>query len=134
MHEQLSSSVLVVEDDEIMRRTLERQLSSLGCDATLTRNASEFLAAMHEGFGRIDVAVVDIRLPGLHGDLLISWLRESEREDVRTMPVLIITGHPGDVPKDFLLDPRRVRVLAKPFTLGQLAEAIVGLTRPSTLH
>lgn len=134
MLEPLSSSVLVVEDDEIMLRTLQRQLSSLGCDATLTRNASEFLTAFHDASDRIDIAVIDIRLPGLHGDLLISWLRESEQEAIRRIPVLIATGHPADIPDEILGDFARVRVLTKPFTLQQLRQAILDLTRPETLH
>ena len=134
MHEPLSCSVLVVEDDDVMRRTLHRQLSSLGCDVTLTGDAGEFLSALHDASGRIDAVVIDIRLPGLHGDLLISWLRDSEQEVVRRMPVLVATGHPADIPDEILLDSDRVRVLAKPFTLLQLRQAILDLTRPGTVH
>ncbi len=134
MYELLNTKVLVLEDDPVLLRTLERQLSQLGCDVTLTANATEFMTAFFENSASIDLVIVDIHLPGMNGDVLISWLRESESKAVQMMPVLIITGRPQDIPEDIFLDGPTLSVLPKPFTMAQLRKDIANLTRGQQIH
>lgn len=97
-------------------------------------NASEFLSAVYEDFSAIDLLLVDLRLPGINGDKLVTWLRESEVEQVNSLPVVIATGHPWEVPDALAQNDHRVRVLLKPFLLKELEAAMFEVLERPTLH
>ncbi|MEM9359068.1 MAG: response regulator [Pseudomonadota bacterium] len=126
--------VLVVEDDELVGLTLQNQLRSLSTEVTLVSGAQSFLAKMSMPEKRYDLAVVDIGLPGLTGDHLISWLRTSTEEWVRRLPVLVVTGIPDFAKGLAEAQEPGVEVLAKPYTFTELQFAICGLRPANYAH
>ena len=85
-----SPTVFIVDDDEGLRRSLERRLRAEGWKAESYASGAEFLArAPHDGVGCL---LLDVRMPGTSGPELHVEL--SARGN--TMPVVFLTGH-GDV-------------------------------------
>ncbi len=125
--------LLVVEDDEAFRDLLTRQLEAMDCDVRITANASEFLATLTTASAPFDLAIVDINLPGLQGDQIITWIRESEIPELRNLPVLIVTGSPAG-PHTSLLDRTNIEVLLKPYEYRELKAAVTGLLRGGKIH
>ena len=80
------TSVLIVDDEEVMREILQTLLEREGCRVSVAVNGEDGLAlARTQPF---DVAVVDIMMPGLDG---ISTLDELKKID-EDLPVILITA------------------------------------------
>jgi CheY-like chemotaxis protein len=79
-------TVLVVDDEEIMREILETLLSREGYDVRLAASGGEGLELARSL--PFDAAIVDIMMPGLDG---IATLDELKRIDV-DLAVIIITA------------------------------------------
>jgi DNA-binding response OmpR family regulator len=122
---------LIVDDDELVSGTIAAQLSNLGWAVETTGNAAEFLAAVSRKDACFDLAIVDVNLPGLVGTEVITWIRKSDVEEIRLLPVLVVTGCPWKVPDDFCEAQGRCNLLAKPFTLASLAQRIEALAKPA---
>lgn len=82
--------VLIADDERNIRTTLSQIFSMSGIE---TRTAENGLAAQRLiGEERFDAAVLDLRMPGLDGLQLLTWIRESGPQ----IPVVMISAH-GDV-------------------------------------
>jgi FixJ family two-component response regulator len=108
--ERFNDIVFVVDDDALVRRSLEASLSLAGFRVVQFASAQQFLA--HIGPSQSGCVLVDMRMPGMDGLELQEEL--SNRHSL--MSVIIITGH-ADVP----LTVRAIRagaldVLEKPFS------------------
>lgn len=82
--------VFVVDDDQAMRSSLEWLIESVGMKVETYASAGVFLDNYYPG--RAGCLLLDVRMPGMSGLELQSYLA---REEIR-IPVIIITGH-GDV-------------------------------------
>jgi signal transduction histidine kinase/DNA-binding response OmpR family regulator/HPt (histidine-containing phosphotransfer) domain-containing protein len=70
--------VLVVDDVEMNRRILSRQLRGLGIAAMAVDDAFAALAELERGFNRgdpFDVVIIDQMMPGISGEALVRWIR-----------------------------------------------------------
>jgi len=117
-------TVLVIDDDQLLRESLGRLVRSVGLDAKLYASVLEFLNA-----GRPNTAsclVLDVRLPGKNG---LDFQRELVAADIH-LPIVFITGH-GDIPMSVQAMKRgAIEFLTKPFRDQDLLEAIeLGLAR-----
>ena len=65
----LSAHVLVVEDEALSRRSVERALKGMGCATSAVSSASEALEVV--AGGGVDVVLADLKLPGMDGLELI---------------------------------------------------------------
>jgi DNA-binding response OmpR family regulator len=124
---------LIVDDDEAFRELLTKQLNLFGCEVRPTSDASEFLAELSTTKKSYDLAVVDFRLPGLNGDQILSWIRQSELSELSTLPVLIITGNQNDLPAS-LLQATSISILFKPYEYKSLKAAVSRLLQRGALH
>lgn len=86
----LESTVFVVDDDEDVRRSLERLLKEIGLRVEAFVNAEEFLTACD--FESPGCVLLDIRMPGMSGIELHKRMLDQKT----TLPIIMITGH-GDV-------------------------------------
>ncbi|HWZ88723.1 MAG TPA: sigma-54 dependent transcriptional regulator, partial [Polyangiaceae bacterium] len=84
-------TVLVVDDEKNIRRTLEMVLTGEGyrvLEAESGEKALETLGNPHEP---VDVAIFDLKLPGMSGLDALQRLRADDA--TRDMPVIVISGH-----------------------------------------
>jgi DNA-binding NtrC family response regulator len=84
-------TVLVVDDEKNIRRTLEMVLTGEGyrvLEAESGEKALETLSNPHEP---VDVAIFDLKLPGMSGLEALQRLRADDA--TRDMPVIVVSGH-----------------------------------------
>ena len=113
-------TVLVVEDERIVRALIVRSLTGLGYHCHEAGNAPEALRILEEKEGRVDLVITDVVMPGISGGDLGSRL--SERYP--TLPVLYTSGFADDdVIRRGLLDASRP-FLQKPFAPADLARKV----------
>src|SRR5258708_24153253 len=82
-----NGTILVVDDEEIMREILETLMTREGCDVRLAASGAEGLELARAL--PFDAAIVDIMMPGLDG---IATLDELKRID-EDLNVIIITAY-----------------------------------------
>jgi DNA-binding NtrC family response regulator len=108
--------ILVVEDEEKLRRVVELQLQSSGYEVDKAGTAEEALKLA----GRADLVLTDLRLPGMDGIELLTLLN---RQDSRT-PVIVMTAF-GTVEKAVdAMKAGAADFLTKPFSLDHLTTVI----------
>jgi CheY-like chemotaxis protein len=106
---QRGTVVLVVDDDDVVLRSLLRLVDSAGHTPMGASNATQALSILAEN--RVDVVLCDVVMPGQSGPDLAATMRESGL----ATPVIFVTGQPG---------ARAPGVLEKPVTLADLQLAI----------
>jgi len=119
----LTPRVLVVDDDDAVRRMLARMLELRGF---LVDTASNALAAMQRlREQRFDALLSDVLMPGdLDGLDLARWARQ------HGLPVLLVSGFVGgELPHDLLVDCG-VRLVRKPADSALLAKELRELVQP----
>ncbi|MBI3416355.1 MAG: response regulator [Verrucomicrobia bacterium] len=73
--------VLVVDDDLISRRYIERSLEKFGYEARLATGVLEAQALMNEiGFAKFDCVLTDFQMPEHNGLVLLKWLQRHAPE------------------------------------------------------
>jgi len=107
-------SIVVVEDEAVLRRQIARALEGAGHEVHVAELADEGLATVRDV--RPDLVLLDLRLPDRPGLDLLSDIREIDA----SIPVVLMTGH-GSV-ADAVEAMRRgaVDYLQKPLELDEL--------------
>lgn len=82
-------SILVVDDDAILREVLAEQLGGLGWKVTTAENGEVAIDLLLRNVP--DMAIVDISMPKLDGFELLRHLRQSPR--TFDLPVIVCTSH-----------------------------------------
>jgi CheY-like chemotaxis protein len=111
----LSLHVLLVDDDELIRSSLESVLEALGHSTTATASGEEALLLLGKGF-QPDLVIMDMNMPGLGGAGTLPRLREQWP----AVPVLLSTGRADQSVLDLLAAHPQVSLLSKPFTMKEL--------------
>lgn len=120
--------VLVIDDEEHMRRLIRRQLERAGFEVELAGSAKEGLQMMRER--KPDAVTIDLMMPEIGG---LGLLAEKDADPgIRDVPALVLTavGWQEDLERALELGARAV--LLKPFSQQELAGAIAALMRVST--
>lgn len=122
--------ILAVDDDGLVRRSLELLLREAGYDPVVAGSGEEAIANLTHG--HFDLLITDIRMPVMDGLQVIQAVRDYCRQKKRSaIPEIVLTAY-NDAPvkeaavrmgvRDFLLKPFKVdeflRVLEK--NLGAL--------------
>jgi two-component system response regulator AtoC len=110
------ATILLVDDDPLVRRTLTLALERIGHQVVPAENGLEGARRAREG--GVDLAVVDIHMPDMDGLELLAQLRAT----CATLPVIMMSG--GDQTRDLALlgDAKLLgasAALAKPFSLDE---------------
>jgi DNA-binding NtrC family response regulator len=112
-------TVLVVEDDDTVRRLATRVLERGGFSVLAAATGDEALKACREARGGIAVVLADVGLPDLRGPELGRLIQNVEP----SARIVFMSGHSPDD----LADVARLanaRFLAKPFDPDQLLKAV----------
>ncbi len=111
--------VLIVDDEEQLARAFRRKLTAEGYVVTTASSAEEGLSLTEKQ--TFDVALLDIRLPGIDGVQLLEKLRKQEP----TMEVIMLTGHAS---VDTAIQSMKLGAydyLSKPCKLNELTQVIM---------
>jgi EAL domain-containing protein (putative c-di-GMP-specific phosphodiesterase class I) len=115
--------VLLVEDDALMLRALERCLQPCAFQTASCTNALEAIERIRKG--NVSVLVSDIGLPGTSGLELLSATRSADPD----LPVILLTGQPSVESASRAIEYGVFRYLSKPFDAETLRSAVVHASR-----
>jgi FixJ family two-component response regulator len=111
-------TVFVVDDDDLVRASIQGMLKSVGLRSETFGTAQEFLRSKRSDGP--SCLVLDVRLPGVNG---LDFQRELADAGIR-IPIIFITGH-GDIPMTVkAMKSGAVEFLTKPFRDQDLLDAI----------
>jgi PAS domain S-box-containing protein len=113
-------TVLVVEDEEVVRALARRILEESGYAVLEARHPADALALAGKHRGPINLLLTDVVLPGMSGPELARRLA-AERSETR---VLYMSGYPERLSGTLEVPERGGSVLAKPFTPALLARRV----------
>ncbi|HEX8281817.1 MAG TPA: response regulator [Pyrinomonadaceae bacterium] len=115
----MARRVLLVDDEPSIRLTLAEFLRREGFEPIAAADAAEGSALFGEN-GSVDVAVVDINLPGRSGIDLLRELRERDP----SVPVIVITGEPNVSQLPEIVRAGAYDFLAKPVLKEAITRAV----------
>jgi two-component system, cell cycle sensor histidine kinase and response regulator CckA len=118
-------TILVVDDEEAVRRLASRMITWMGNQALEARHAREALATIEEHNGPIHLVITDIKMPGMNGRELGRIIEQRWPGK----PILYMSGFASEVFRDGLLEPG-APFLAKPFTQDDLASRVRAILEP----
>jgi DNA-binding NtrC family response regulator len=112
----MSHRVLIVEDEEKLRRVIELQLRSAGFEVDKAASAEEALRLAD----RTDLILTDLRLPGMDGLELLELLHRQDSQ----IPVVVMTAFGTVESAVEAMKAGAVDFLLKPFSLDHLMAVI----------
>jgi len=110
--------ILVVDDEDALRRAFARTLEDAGFEVAQAGTGREALALLESN--RFDTIVSDITMPNMTGIELLRAVRERDRD----VPVILITGNPSVDSATQAVEYGALRYLVKPVGKGVLAETV----------
>jgi two-component system cell cycle sensor histidine kinase/response regulator CckA len=115
-----TGTVLLVEDEPMVRTVAERALTRHGYKVLTANNGEDALEILNRG-ETIDLLVSDVVMPLMDGPTMV---REA-RKEFPELPILFMSGYAEEqLRKSIDLD--NVAFLPKPFSVQELAEAVRG--------
>jgi two-component system, cell cycle sensor histidine kinase and response regulator CckA len=114
------TSVLVVEDEDSLRRLVERILVREGYRVTVARHGADALQIAATMDVPVEVLITDLVMPEIGGRRVAEVLRATDP----TLPVLFISGYDPDPVMLDASEQEHTSFLAKPFTGGALLDAV----------
>lgn len=112
------SSILVVDDDEMIRSLFRETLGELGHEVTAARTSSEGLELVKER--DFDLVFLDLKMPGMDGAELFRLIKKVKPK----LPVAIITGYPESEMMARALAQGPFGVMGKPFGESEIVSAL----------
>jgi len=118
--------VLVVEDEDPLRRLVERILVREGYRVTVARHGADALQIAATMDPPVEVLITDLVMPELGGRFVAEALRATDP----SLPVLFISGYDPDPVMLDASEQSNTGFLAKPFTGSALLAELRRLAAP----
>jgi PAS domain S-box-containing protein len=116
-------SILLVDDEEVVRGAAARMLERLGYAVHLAADGPTAIEFIRRRRASVDLVILDLAMPGMDGRECYARLREIDPQ----IRVLIATGYAVEgAPNEMLAQGVR-GLLQKPFTLEALAKSVAPL-------
>jgi DNA-binding response OmpR family regulator len=119
------STILIVEDEPAVARGVQVALEREGYAAVIVGTGEDAVSRFEEIAP--DLAVVDVRLPGIDGFEVLRRVRAAGAK----MPILVLTARDDEVDKVIGLELGADDYLTKPYSLRELMSRIKALLRRS---
>ena len=114
-----SETVMVVDDDDSMRKLVAATLKRYGYSILSARGGKRGIDCFRKRRDQIDLILTDILMPGMNGPGMVDTILEEKP----SMKVLFMTGYSASVVLPTHLH-KRFAVIEKPFTPESLARAV----------
>ncbi|TMJ19113.1 MAG: response regulator [Alphaproteobacteria bacterium] len=119
-----TGTVLLVEDEAMVRTVAERALTRQGYTVLVAENGEEALEILGRE-GKIDLMISDVVMPTMDGPTTVRAARATHPN----LPILFISGYAEEQLRKSI-DIPNVSFLAKPFSVQQLAETVRDVLAP----
>jgi CheY-like chemotaxis protein len=113
-------TILVIDDERFVRTATCRMIAALGYDVLEAEDGARGIEIFRARMGNIDAILLDLTMPRMSGE---ETLRELVRLD-SSVRVIVFSGYAADEVAERLSAIGPSGVLQKPFSTGQLAEAL----------
>jgi signal transduction histidine kinase/ActR/RegA family two-component response regulator len=117
--------VLIVDDEEGLVHLAEEVLASLGYEPVGCVGALQALRLFRASPGRFDIVLTDAIMPEISGTELLRELRHLRPD----LPAILMSGYGGPDLQAEAQAAGAMRVLTKPLTQSDLAQALAGIVR-----
>ena len=115
-----TATVLVVDDEPMIRHFVELALAHRGFTVHTAASGTEALAQFARHRGKIDIAVLDVKMPQLDGFRLAEQLRELAPD----LPVIMMSADPTELGLNRTADGQPGPFLQKPFVASDLLDLV----------
>ncbi len=112
--------VLVVDDEAMLRETLNEGLTSWGYKVYTASSGPESIKLFKMLDGNVDIAIVDMNMPEWDGIETFNKLKELDPE----LPVILSTGYSEDSRLKIFKDSGGSAIIQKPFKFSQINAVI----------
>lgn len=121
--------ILVVDDDEEVRKTIRLQLNGTGLEVVEAEDGKKGIEILDaENIITMDAIICDVRMPNINGVEAVAYFRRQYPH----IPVIVLTGYPDvKLAVDFMKDGV-VEYLVKPVEKEKLVEAVMKAIRERT--
>jgi DNA-binding NtrC family response regulator len=123
-----TTKILVVDDEHLIRWSLEQNLKKQGYEVVVASNGEEALKQVHEE--PPDLVLLDIQMPGITGLEVLEKVKEIDEDIV----VIMITAHGGLETAVSAMRMGAYDYINKPFNLDELAIVIRKALETSSLR
>jgi len=117
-----TKSILIVEDEESLRKFISRNLSARGFQVYTAGNGLEALALFESK--SLDLIILDVMMPNMDGLETCRRIRQ-----VSTIPIIVLTALDEESDKVAALDQGADDYLTKPFGIEELLARIRAMLR-----
>ena len=115
-----TETILVVEDDKLLREFICEVLVTNGYSIISASNGSEALELTLQRKNKIDLLLTDVVMPGMSGRTLAAQMMESHP----ALKILYMSGYTENAIVHHGVLDRGVELIQKPFTIGMLARKV----------
>jgi len=117
-----SGRVLVVDDEQNLRKAVHRTLTKAGYDVIEAEDGEKGIAAVQSGDNplRLDVIICDVHMPKVGGKEVVAYLKAQ----FPSVPIIVLTGDPQYKDATDFLANGASAYLAKPYSPFDLLKLI----------
>ncbi|NNM54541.1 MAG: GAF domain-containing protein [Spirochaetales bacterium] len=115
-----SLSILIADDDELIREAMLELLSQLGHQATCVAGGQEAVDRFTQG-EIFDLLILDMNMPQMSGGTALTLIRQNHPHQ----KILVTTGYDAEATVNLVAEG--IKTLHKPFTAEELKEALAAL-------
>ncbi len=116
-----TGTILLVEDEPMVRTVAERALSRHGYSVMTASNGEDALEMLAQADG-VDLLISDVVMPVMDGPSMVREARKTHPD----VPILFMSGYAEEQLRKSI-DLEKVAFLPKPFSMQELAEAVRGV-------
>ena len=114
-----AKTVLIVDNDKAIRDTMCKVVEQMGYRAVAVERATRAVPILKEG--GVDAILLDLHMPGPHGEHLLSYLK---RHRIPTPPTIVVSGYLHEERIGPLLQFGVCGIIAKPFEVKRLMDEL----------
>jgi signal transduction histidine kinase len=113
-------TILVVEDEQILREVAQNALESLGYEVATAENGRQAVECYRAMHGHLVAVLLDLKMPVLGGREAFLQMQAIDA----SVPVIICTGYGENEEVQEILSRGAARLLSKPYRILDLSEAL----------
>ncbi|HWR53082.1 MAG TPA: PAS domain S-box protein [Bryobacteraceae bacterium] len=120
-----TGTVLLIDDEEVVRVTTKTALENLGYQVLLASDGREGIQLFRTARGLVSLVILDMTMPGISGEETMRQLREIKSG----IPIMLSSGFSEAEARNRFGNMELAGFLQKPYSLGTLAEKVKTVAR-----
>jgi PAS domain S-box-containing protein len=115
-----TETILVVEDEESLRKLTQMCLEDLGYRVLLARDGVEAMELYRANSGKINMVIMDVVMPRMGGQEAYEQIRSSGSD----VPVIFMTGYSSEMAQSQFIEKSGAPLLRKPYKVEALGRKV----------